>query len=309
MRRAAGVGFFGALAGPRGAACSAILGREPPTPPPDAGPGTGGDGAAPVVCAALDAELGPDASVEAGTYAPLGPVTASGGSFAWFDATQLGAAVTSFYGGTFDGRYVYFAGQGVNLLRYDTKATAADAFTSVLPLAWSLFDVKSLGVPGGFSGAVFDGRYVYFVPTQSKVVRYDTHGGTDFTPRPSGGPGSTWPAPTGRWPTPAWASSAALSTSATSTWRRTTAPAATPEGQCVVRYDTSIDADAGDPPRRRGRRGRLHLVRRRDRLVLRRPRRAEPPGRRLRRRDLRRHPRSTSSPRPNDAFGNTIHPD
>lgn len=67
----------------------------------------------------------------------------------------------------------------VRAVRYDTRA-AFDAAGS-----WSVFDLTAVGeYAGGFTGGVFDGRYVYFVPASgsssskrhSVVTRYDTQG-------------------------------------------------------------------------------------------------------------------------------------
>ena len=43
---------------------------------------------------------------------------------------------------------------------------------------WSFFDVQGVGGFVPYSGVVFDGRYLYFVPNQAQpnVLRYDTHG-------------------------------------------------------------------------------------------------------------------------------------
>jgi hypothetical protein len=47
------------------------------------------------------------------------------------------------------------------------------------PQRWSFFDVKGAGGSTTYSGVVFDGRYLYFVPDFSppNVLRYDTQGG------------------------------------------------------------------------------------------------------------------------------------
>ncbi|REJ65639.1 MAG: hypothetical protein DWQ31_17005 [Planctomycetota bacterium] len=97
-------------------------------------------------------------------------------------ANGVGTNAKGFSGGVFDGRYVYFvpnrAGSVYHgeVLRLDTQAT----FNS--PSAWSTFDLAAGGVgttPTGFIGGVFDGRYVYLVPSlhpapHGEVVRYDT---------------------------------------------------------------------------------------------------------------------------------------
>lgn len=88
---------------------------------------------------------------------------------------------TGYYGGTFDGRYLYFAphtnsgGYHGNVLRYDTRADF------VAPTSWEATNIGSLlGGTEGYRGAIFDGRFVYFSPfsnaagLQGRVVRYDT---------------------------------------------------------------------------------------------------------------------------------------
>ncbi len=97
----------------------------------------------------------------------------------------LGDNPTGFFGGVFDGRYVYFVPYANTsyhgeVMRYDTQA----AFDSIA--SWAVFrlDASSVGTQGeGFAGGVFDGRYVYFVPYYSdagsyhgEVARYDTNG-------------------------------------------------------------------------------------------------------------------------------------
>jgi hypothetical protein len=89
-------------------------------------------------------------------------------------------AAKEFFGAAFDGRYVYFApsnsDDGSILVRYDT-ATGFEAVSS-----WATFDASGIHAGAkGFQGAVFDGRYVYFVPYNNGrydglVLRYDTHG-------------------------------------------------------------------------------------------------------------------------------------
>jgi hypothetical protein len=85
-------------------------------------------------------------------------------------------ASKGFFGGSFDGRYVYLVpnndGTGNNgfVTRYDTQAT----FTAAA--SWSTFDTTALGLnTQGFEGAVFDGRYLYLLPGfNGQVARYDT---------------------------------------------------------------------------------------------------------------------------------------
>lgn len=100
-------------------------------------------------------------------------------SWATFDTHSLAtvgdASVSGFWGAANDGRYIYFAPDpddpsACPALRLDTSA----AFTS--QSAWATFDILGLnGAPCECAGAVFDGRYVDFIPYTSRIVtRYDT---------------------------------------------------------------------------------------------------------------------------------------
>jgi hypothetical protein len=147
-----------------------------------------------------------------------------------------------FSGGAFDGRYVYFAPALDGLvLRVDVTLPFNRA------ASWSAFDVASLsdaGPLGGFSGAVFDGRYVYFVPhalagaPTSLVARFDTAGGALSDPT--------------RWSTFDLASYAASGFSGGTTDGRfvyfvPNANAAGPDGR-VVRYQVPAGSDAAAAP-------------------------------------------------------------
>jgi hypothetical protein len=98
---------------------------------------------------------------------------------AWstFDTMKVDARARGFDDAAFDGRYVYFVPvingdyDGV-VTRYDTTA----AFENIA--SWSTFDTTTMnGDAKGFSSAVFDGQYVYFVPyiggSDSIVTRFD----------------------------------------------------------------------------------------------------------------------------------------
>ena|GEM_PF-272232 len=86
----------------------------------------------------------------------------------------------SYQSAAFDGRYIYFApgsgqdkekGHSGKILRYDTHSPFKQKSS------WSVYDAgQSFGLKArDFDGAVFDGRYVYFVPlSHSVVLRYDT---------------------------------------------------------------------------------------------------------------------------------------
>jgi len=111
-------------------------------------------------------------------------------SFDTFSAYDAGATdgldSIGYLGGAFDGRYVYWppnrrtnqreSVHGV-VLRCDTQGDFGD------PQSWTAYDVEDItGLRTvNYYGAVFDGRYVYFVPQDegtayhSRVLRYDTH--------------------------------------------------------------------------------------------------------------------------------------
>ncbi len=100
-------------------------------------------------------------------------------SWSTFDTTGVDSSAKSFSGAAFDGRYIYFApyagGYGGTATRYDTQAPFGS------PTSWATFNTLDLdSSAAGFVGAVFDGRYVYFVPNHDTgsnvVVRYDTQG-------------------------------------------------------------------------------------------------------------------------------------
>ena len=79
------------------------------------------------------------------------------------------ASNPSFSGGSFDGRWVYFASFRTGLVvRYDSHAsfTADGSWSSYAPIQGQ-----------AYTGVVFDGRYMYFVPgfaTPVNFIRYDT---------------------------------------------------------------------------------------------------------------------------------------
>jgi hypothetical protein len=97
-----------------------------------------------------------------------------------FDLAKARAGAQGYAGGTFDGRFVWFAphssaaweagprGQGL-VARYDTLG-AHDA-----PGSWSFFDTQVLHPDAdAFMGMLFDGRWVYLLPTRKGVlVRFD----------------------------------------------------------------------------------------------------------------------------------------
>lgn len=101
-------------------------------------------------------------------------------SWKTFDATRVSSQAEGYSGGTFDGRYLYFAPIGSShALAYDTRKSF-DAKSS-----WVDFDLETVGSDSTrYQGAVFDGTYVYFVPDgysseagasvcSGVIVRYD----------------------------------------------------------------------------------------------------------------------------------------
>jgi hypothetical protein len=94
-----------------------------------------------------------------------------GSAWAAFD---LGSAAIggAFRGTTFDGRYLYLPEFTDSVARYDTMAAFGSA------ASWTWFDaaIATSSPDLDMNGAVFDGRYVYFVPgdATSVVARYDT---------------------------------------------------------------------------------------------------------------------------------------
>jgi len=114
----------------------------------------------------------------------------SAASWASFIPTNngVGSNLRGYCGGVFDGRYVYFAPYGNEIdhpngkvMRFDTQD--ASGFSNAA--SWQVYDVRSqLGASGGYRGAIFDGRFVYFVPhfdatatnLGGEVLRYDTQG-------------------------------------------------------------------------------------------------------------------------------------
>ena len=109
-------------------------------------------------------------------------------ALATYDAGAVdGQPTQGFFGAVFDGRFIYFApqcndeGRHGHALRYDTHLSFDE------PGAWRAYDAASTEglTTRGYYGAVFDGRFVYYVPRfdgdtlHSRVLRLDTSG--DFT--------------------------------------------------------------------------------------------------------------------------------
>jgi len=98
------------------------------------------------------------------------------GSYTRYDAGNTsGLKSVNYDGAAFDGRYVYFAPLNADgiVLRLDTKGPFESR------VSWTAVDVPALSGHKMHMcvGAVFDGRYIYYVPyAHSVVVRLDTRG-------------------------------------------------------------------------------------------------------------------------------------
>ncbi len=105
----------------------------------------------------------PTVAAEAGADADAGPYPRLDDRSA-YEAYVLPITSPFYRGGAFDGRYVYFAPAGGPVARYDTHGAFTDQGS------WSSFDpFKQIGPQFGsdFIGAVFDGRWVYFIGSTS----------------------------------------------------------------------------------------------------------------------------------------------
>ena len=101
-----------------------------------------------------------------------------------YDLKAIDDTCKGFIGVVSDGQYLYFVpynnglGRYGQVLRYDASADFASA------QSWERFDTRTVDDNSrGFFGAVFDGRFVYFVPHckapnvyNGQMTRYDTRG-------------------------------------------------------------------------------------------------------------------------------------
>ncbi|MBS0625614.1 MAG: hypothetical protein JSS32_06155 [Verrucomicrobia bacterium] len=100
----------------------------------------------------------------------------------YFQTKTVNCNSAGFFGGAFDGRYAYFAPYKGSGGQYSGQVTRFDTTASFSSSAsYSVFDMSVLSTKSnGFHGAIFDGRYVYFIPTYNGtlnlgvIVRYDT---------------------------------------------------------------------------------------------------------------------------------------
>jgi hypothetical protein len=109
-------------------------------------------------------------------------------SWTAYDAGNTGGLTTvGYFGSVGDGKYIYFVpghdnaanGWHGRVLRYNTTADFNTASS------WSSYDAGNTGGLNtkGYEGGIFDGRYIYFVPSldntsayHGRVLRYDTTG-------------------------------------------------------------------------------------------------------------------------------------
>jgi hypothetical protein len=96
-------------------------------------------------------------------------------SWKFFDHATVNANAVDFFGGVFDGKYVYFAPKlwsgHTYVARYDTTGTFDQSSS------WQTSDAVLVDPAAqGFEGAAYDGkRYVYFIPCADAAPR-DPHG-------------------------------------------------------------------------------------------------------------------------------------
>ena len=111
---------------------------------------------------------------------------------AWDASTTDGMDTRGYYGGAFDGRFVYFVPRQIGLEKYHTRILRLDTQGPFLDSAsWAAFNA---GEDHSSQGAAFDGRYLYLCPGFSgdpkmedtlsgRVIRFDTC--ADFKSRSS----------------------------------------------------------------------------------------------------------------------------
>jgi len=102
---------------------------------------------------------------------------ATGSSWAGFNATSVNMGAQGFSGEAFDGRYIYFAPNFAGSATASGLVARFDTTSS----SWAFFDAAANFTPAaaGFIGAVFDGRYVTFVPNSGTIaLQYDTTQGS-----------------------------------------------------------------------------------------------------------------------------------
>jgi hypothetical protein len=99
---------------------------------------------------------------------------ASGPNAGTMSLSTIVSSAVGFAGTAFDGRYVYVAENDSDTLGMVARYDPSSAFGAAS--SWKLFATMPLaGTEMDFSGAVFDGRYIYFIPgIYGLLARYDT---------------------------------------------------------------------------------------------------------------------------------------
>jgi hypothetical protein len=97
-----------------------------------------------------------------------------------YDAGNIDALTTKGYWGCcFDGQFIYFSPSYDGTVHHG-RVLRLDVFKRFKTAeAWAAYDAGNVDAltTTGFRGAVFDKKYVYFVPYQNDaVLRYDTEG-------------------------------------------------------------------------------------------------------------------------------------
>jgi len=124
----------------------------------------------------------PNAASVIARYDTKGTFT-DAGAWTMFDLTMVHAGAAGFQGGAWDGRYLYLApydgGVSGVALRFDPQNPSGFASAA----SWETFDIATVNAAAvGFVRAVFDGRYIYYVPHYNgtayhgTTARYDTQG-------------------------------------------------------------------------------------------------------------------------------------
>lgn len=186
MKRKHLLGLFAVLTPLAAMGCAAILGLDDPivdkATASDAGDGStaNGDGGD---TDGQSGDAGPDVTFQY-TYNDITQLD----NWEVMDLARISSNAISYGGGAFDGRWLYLSpsangansGAEVPLVRYDTSKNLGGDFSNLAN--WEAYNPRTrFAAAKGFNGAVFDGRYVYYVPTQGfddtltgLVLRFDT---------------------------------------------------------------------------------------------------------------------------------------
>ncbi len=106
-------------------------------------------------------------------YDTTAGVFGSSASWSFFNTVVVKPKARAYFGGGFDGRYVYFVPNGDPIYYYSSSGLAVRYDTTqsfFAPTSWSTFNIAMLANASGFMGAVFDGEHMYFVPNDNGAV-------------------------------------------------------------------------------------------------------------------------------------------